>query len=336
MPDQEIKPYPKTTSYRGKAVYWYIRSMILSGFKELFKPRFLPFTILIFSLSIIATIFPHLSGVEAALGLALLFGQLWLIIPLFFLFLISFNSWSFILPIFFFLWFSFMAVLLLLISRDFVDSWAGYIFFLGEARRVPYTHIFNAIFGLGIGISLVFVDIFSVAFILISMFMIYIVNVFAKIDDNNLFATTITVFYIFILYNFSMMKNVAKQFSGVFGIVDIFLIIFSIFFIATRFIKPFESKLKFITKNMIVYSSLGLLALFYVYTLNTDFFQTMHTTLFISTVSLMSLSLVLYYISPTFHNLFSRKPSSNEAVKQAATTVASEFYGQIFMKVDKK
>ena len=333
MPYQEKT---KTTSYRGKAVYWYIRSMILSGFKELFKPRFLPFTILLFTLSIISTLFPLLSGVEAALGLALLFGQLWLIIPLFFLFLVSFNSWSFILPLFFFLWFSFMAVILLLISRDFVDSWAGHIFFLGEVKRVPYTHIFNAIFGLGMGIALVFVDIFSVVFIIISMFMIYIVNVFAKIDENNLFATTMTIFYIFILYNFSMMKNVAKQFSGIVGVIDILLIIFSIFFIATRFTKPFESKLKFINRNMIVYSSFGLLALFYVYTLNTNFFQSMHTALFISTVSLMSASLILYYISPTFHNLFSRKPSSKEAIKQAATTVASEFFGQIFMKVDKK
>jgi hypothetical protein len=337
MPDKEVNPYKqKPISYRGKAIYWYLRSTVISGVKELFKIRFLPFTILLLILSIISTLFPNLAGVEAAMGLALIFGQLWLVIPLFFLFIISYSSWSFVLPAFFYVWFSLMAFILLMISRDFVDSWAGYIFFLGEVRRVPYTPIFNAIFGIGIGISLVFVDIFSVAFILISMFMIYIVNVFAKIENNNLFATIISIFYIFILYNFAMMKNVARQFSGFFGVFDILFIVFSLFFIATKFIKPFQPKLKFINSRMIVYSAMGIIALFYVYTLNTNFFQSMHTILFISLVSIMSASLLLYYISPAFHNLFSRKPTANEAVKQAATTVANEFFGQIFMKVDKK
>ena len=321
--------------YSVTAVYWYLRSLILSGMKELFKPRYLPFTLSLLVLSIISTIMPHLAGVEAALGLALLFGQLWLIIPLFFLFLISYASWSFLLPFFFYLWFAVLTIIILLMCRDFVDSWAGYIFFMGTPNRVPLTHVFNAIFGLGIGISLVFVDVFSAAFILISLFMIYIVNVFVRIEKNNLFATTVTFFYIFILYNFSMMKNVAQKFSPFFIIVDILLALLTIFFIADKFVKPFQSRIPFINNRTIVYSALGLVALFHIYTINTDFFQAMHTAVFISSVSILSVVLPLFYLSPYLKEYFSRKPSAKEAVKQAATTVASEFLGKVMMKVEK-
>lgn len=321
--------------YAASSLYWYVRSIILSGLKSLFKQRYLPFTIVLFALSIISTIMPHLSGVEGALGLAMFFGQLWLVIPLFLLFFVSYSSWSFILPFFFYLWFGFLALVVLLICRDFVDSWAGHIYFLGVSNRVPLTHIFNAVFGIGIGISLVFVDIFSVAFILISMFMIYVVNVFARIEKNNIFATIISFFYVFVLYNFFMMKNVARQFSSFFLIIDVFIALLAMFFVAAKFIKPFQSRVPFINNKTIVYSTLGLLALFHVYTLNTAFFQSMHTALFILSVSIISAALPLFYLSPSFHDYFSRKPSVKEAVKQAATTVASEFFGKIIMKVEK-
>jgi hypothetical protein len=324
--------FKSVMSYVESAVYWYIRNVTFAGLKLLFNRKNLPLTILLLAAAVAATVNPNFVGVEAAFGLALIFGHIWLVLPLFLLFFVSFASWSFILPFFYIVWLLVVTVTTLLLSRDFVASWAGYIFFFGEKRgRVPFAPLFNLLFLAGIIVSVLNINSYSLVLFAISLFMTYIVNAFAKKGRNNLFATVLSIFYVSILYNFLVMQYMPVQLSLAFLSLDSILTLFALFFMLGVIAKSVEARLP--ERASVVLSCLGLFALFHASVSNTDFLLAYHTHLFVVSAIVFAVSIVLFNVSIRFMSYFSSKPSTTDALKTAAKYLASEMLGRFIMKV---
>jgi hypothetical protein len=292
-------------SYIERGVYWYLKNVFFGGIKTLLSKNYIFFTIL--ALSMAALSFnPTMARIEVITAISFILGA-WqpIIFPLAFVTLIIIpgigSNTLFFIP----LWAFFTASIALLVPRDMVDSWGGYALFFGNQKgHVPFNFIFNLIFFIGIAASLTLLNPYSIVFLVISLLMLYITNVFAKQRKNDRFGFALSIFYVNIFYYFLTINTPA--FASGFIILDSFIALFTLFFAVQGNARILESK---VAPHAAVFLTLGLALGFH-----SAGSANLHLYQFIFSAAIFPVVIVLFLSSDKVENYFTRQPSVGKAI----------------------
>jgi len=157
-------------------------------------------------------------------------------------------------------------LMLFVIIRDFMSSLGGFVLFFGEEKgRVVFRPVFNLIV-LG---SLAWFYTLTPASpytgfmgVCLAIFMFYIINVFAKKGRNNVYATILSIYYLYFLYVSVSSLNFATM-VGAF-VSDLFITLIMFFFIAKGAVTFLNrANLKMINTDNLILLFLGFVLLFH-------------------------------------------------------------------------
>jgi hypothetical protein len=293
-------------SYIEQGIYWYIKNIILGGIKTLISKQYLFFTVLSISVALLAAFNPIMQRLEVIVALSLIMGA-WqpVVFPVAFAVMLFIPGIEGLVWLFLPLWAIFTALVALFIPRDLVDSWGGYGVFFGNPKgHVPFNFVFNLIFIGGVIYSLAFLTAYSVVFLMISLTMLYMTNLFARRDKNDRLGFTLSIFYISIFYYFATI-NAFSSISG-FTVVDTLIALFTLFFAVQGNTRILESK---VAPHAAVFLTLGLALGFHaVGSTNLHLYQ------FVFASVIFPVTIVLFLFSERFENYFTRQPSMTKAV----------------------
>ena len=319
-------------SYIEQGIYKYFRRIFFSGLDELFSRKWVLFTLFtilflilstidylniqeiafissriqtIFATAFILTAFSSMKFKKTGVSFVIFASILYLSSPY-----INTIAELALSRTYFVAWIILLNFITLLLIKDFISSWSGYVLFLGNPKgRVVFRPIFNLVILSTIVYSLYSISLdvsLNTVSLLISALVLWIVNYNSKKHKNyEIFGTIIGFFFLNFAYHFAVMKNPPSY--SIF--VDLAIIIFGILFASKRMAMNLFKK----TNNQAfsIFLMMGLLLGYHNTLMRTNFISnpliTYHLFSFITSGIIISIVALVFMHNREFRTFMTEK-----------------------------
>lgn len=233
-------------SYIEQGVYWYAKRVLFSGFKNLTERKWLAITLFTASLIVLSTLsylgyFSLDSKIQTAIATGFVLSAIWLMRGRVFvfafislsavLFLLNYQYENLLLSLLYLGWIALINIVSFLVIKDFISGWGGFVLLLGNRKgRV----VFNPVISL-IAALVIFYSVYSSALdmyikaaaIAVSLLIIFIVNVYSRRANYNVFGAIAGFYFLSTAYHLYFSNNFVNYSLAVDAIVVIFNILFA-------------------------------------------------------------------------------------------------------------
>ncbi len=259
-------------SFVEQGVYWYAKRVLFSGFKNLTEKKWLAITLFTAFLIALGTLsylgyFTLDSKIQTAIATGFVLAAVWFIGGRLFvtiftllsitLFLLNYPYENLLLSLFYLGFISLVNIVSFLVVKDFISGWAGFVLLLGnKSGRVVFSPVISLIAILVILYALyssaldMYIKVVAIA---VSLLILFIVNIYSKKEDYNIFGAIVGFYFLSAIYHLYFGYNFVNYSLA----VDAVIVIFNLLFATNGLIIGLSDRVK--NKNFSMMLMFGLL-----------------------------------------------------------------------------